>query len=202
MAMPATDREAMARGDRREELLAAAETVIEDEGVAGLTIDRVAATAGVAKGTVYLYFASKEQLVGALKTRCIEQMSAMVVGGLTDVRSGDWWAVTEAVIASVVDFDLSHRWIVAVMATESGDREAGAVYGEATSSMIELLESAIRQGVEDGAFDVADPATTAALLYFALEGTLHHVLLYEDEVDRDRLIRATTTLVHRALSSR
>lgn len=189
----------MARGDRREELLAAAEGVIEDTGVPGLTIDRVAARAGVAKGTVYLYFASKEQLVGALKARCLEQMTGMVVAALADLESGDWWGTADAVVEAVVDFDLSHRWVIAVMATESGDEESKAVYGEATQQMIGLLEAALRQGAAEGVFEVDDPETTARLLYFALEGTLHHTILYEPEVDRERLVTAAQTLIHRAL---
>lgn len=189
----------MARGDRREELLASAEAVIEETGVAGLTIDRVASRAGVAKGTVYLYFDSKEQLFGALKARCLEQMTTMVVDALEDLESGDWWGTADAVIEAVVDFDLSHRAIIAVMATESGDEESKTVYGEATQQMIGLLTAALRQGADEGVFDVADPETTARLLYFALEGTLHHTILYDPEVDRERLVTAARTLIHRAL---
>ena len=173
--------------------------MIEEAGVAGLTIDRVATLAGVAKGTVYLYFASKEQLLGALKSRCIEQMTAMVVAALADLESGDWWGTADAVVEAVVDFDLEHRWVVAVMATESGDDESKAVYGEATRQMVDLMEAAIRQGVAEGVFDVDDPATTARLLYFALEGALHHMILYEAELDRERVITSAQTLIHRAL---
>jgi TetR/AcrR family transcriptional repressor of nem operon len=189
----------MARGDRREELLLAAEQVIEETGVAGLTIDRVAGRAGVAKGTVYLYFDSKEQLVGALKSRCIEQMTAMVVAGLQEVESGDWWGTADAVVEAVVDFDLSHRWVIAIMATETGDAESKEVYREATQQMVDLLTGAVRQGTAEGVFHADDPEMTATLLYFALEGTLHHTILYEPEVDRDRLVAAARTLIHRAL---
>ncbi|MBW3619146.1 MAG: TetR/AcrR family transcriptional regulator [Actinobacteria bacterium] len=189
----------MARGDRREELLDAAEGVVEDEGVAGLTIDRVAARAGVAKGTVYLYFASKEQLVGALKARCLEEMTAMVVAGLADLESGDWWGTADAVVEAVIDYDLSHRWVIAVMATETGDEESKQVYREATGQMLDLLIAAIRQGAAEGVFEVDDPETTATLLYFALEGTLHHTILYEADVDRDRLVSSARALIHRAL---
>ncbi|MEO5372198.1 MAG: TetR family transcriptional regulator [Magnetococcus sp. DMHC-1] len=57
---------------RREALLDAAETLwIADSG-RGLRIEDVARAAGVAKGTVYLYFPGKEELLLAVHTRHID----------------------------------------------------------------------------------------------------------------------------------
>jgi AcrR family transcriptional regulator len=62
--------------ERRTELLAAARTVLAREGVAGLTMEAVAAAADVSKPAVFYYFRSKEELVGAL---AVEQLEAEVV---------------------------------------------------------------------------------------------------------------------------
>lgn len=50
----------------RGKLLAAAETVILESGVAHLTLDAVAAAAGISKGGLLYHFASKEALVMGL----------------------------------------------------------------------------------------------------------------------------------------
>src|SRR5258708_20718411 len=50
---------------RLREILAAARRVMGRYAMAGTTIDRVAEEAGVAKGTIYLYFSSKDDLVHA-----------------------------------------------------------------------------------------------------------------------------------------
>jgi hypothetical protein len=47
---------------RTAEILDAARTVFAQRGFAGATIDAIALAAGVAKGTVYLYFESKREL--------------------------------------------------------------------------------------------------------------------------------------------
>src|SRR2546423_8863238 len=53
---------------RREVLLGAARTVFSRKGFHNATIDDIAAEAGVAKGTVYLYFKSKQDIyLGALR---------------------------------------------------------------------------------------------------------------------------------------
>ncbi len=52
-------------GSRAAAILCAARQVFAREGFAGATIQAVAGAAGIAKGTVYLYFRSKEELYWA-----------------------------------------------------------------------------------------------------------------------------------------
>lgn len=47
-------------------ILDAAEKVMHEEGLQSLSINKVARKAGVAKGTVYLYFEDKEEIIGCL----------------------------------------------------------------------------------------------------------------------------------------
>jgi len=55
-----------ARAARQREILAAAASLLGDRGAETVTMDEIAARAGVAKGTLYLYFASKDDLVREL----------------------------------------------------------------------------------------------------------------------------------------
>ena len=50
-------------------ILDAAEAVMHEEGLASLSINKVARKAGVAKGTVYLYFEDKEEIIGSLAVK-------------------------------------------------------------------------------------------------------------------------------------
>jgi len=53
-------------------LLDAAETVVTRQGIANLTLDAVAAEAGMSKGGLLHHFPSKDRLVVALVTRCAD----------------------------------------------------------------------------------------------------------------------------------
>lgn len=53
-------------------LLNAAEAVVARQGIANLTLDAVAAEAGMSKGGLLHHFPSKDRLVVALVTRCAE----------------------------------------------------------------------------------------------------------------------------------
>lgn len=55
--------------NRREQILAAAVTIMSENGVRGLNIDRVAERTELAKGTIYLYFKSKEEILATLSVR-------------------------------------------------------------------------------------------------------------------------------------
>jgi len=59
---------------RTREILAAARSLLEQRGPEAMTMEEIAAAAGVAKGTVYLYFQSKDHLLQALIARVGENI--------------------------------------------------------------------------------------------------------------------------------
>ena len=64
--------------DRRRDILEAAELVFATRGFAAARMDDIAETAGVAKGTLYLYFRSKQVLfVELLEARAEEYVTTL-----------------------------------------------------------------------------------------------------------------------------
>ena len=72
---------------KRVDILDAAIAVFARDGLALATVDAIAAAAGVAKGTVYLYFKSKDQLYGAVLERGGAELAALVIAELTAAKS-------------------------------------------------------------------------------------------------------------------
>jgi AcrR family transcriptional regulator len=64
--MGVRERREKEREQRRLTILAAARTVFDQHGLEGVSMDRIAQVAELAKGTVYLYFKSREELMMAL----------------------------------------------------------------------------------------------------------------------------------------
>jgi AcrR family transcriptional regulator len=60
---------------KRAAILDAARTVFSRQGYSGAAVDDVAAEAGIAKGTLYLYFKSKEELYIAALTRDLSDLA-------------------------------------------------------------------------------------------------------------------------------
>src|SRR5678809_834769 len=65
-----------AGGDKRERILHAAERVFADHGFYNAKVSEIAKLAGVADGTIYLYFKSKDDLLISLFESRMERVNA------------------------------------------------------------------------------------------------------------------------------
>jgi AcrR family transcriptional regulator len=91
----------VARGDTRARLLDAASAVIRRDGPQALTLDAVAAQAGVSKGGLLYHFASKRELLDALVARWLDEFDrdiAAETGNFAEryVRASDGAKAEEA----------------------------------------------------------------------------------------------------------
>lgn len=77
-------KEEMVREFRVREILAAACRIVARHGFQGATVDRVAEEARVAKGTIYLYFHDKEELLKAAVEQTIEHFIHQVQAEVTE----------------------------------------------------------------------------------------------------------------------
>ncbi|NWH07242.1 MAG: TetR family transcriptional regulator [Alphaproteobacteria bacterium] len=79
---PRRARSADAKDERRKSLIDAARAALEGGAFEEVKMEAVAQAAGLAKGTAYLYFATKEELFLAVLTRELEAWFAAVHRGL------------------------------------------------------------------------------------------------------------------------
>jgi AcrR family transcriptional regulator len=70
------------RNERREHLLDVAAALVVERGVESVTMEGVAAAAGVSKGLGYAYFANSSELLQALLKRELKRLQARVVDAL------------------------------------------------------------------------------------------------------------------------
>jgi AcrR family transcriptional regulator len=112
--------------DRRNLLLDAAEQVLSRGGPQALTLNAVAAQAGVSKGGLLYHFSHKDQLISALVERLIDDESA----ALARWDDGEQGSFTRAYIASVTRAITSansvavlRRWSVILAACTEPDMQ-------------------------------------------------------------------------------
>lgn len=76
------------KDDRPGEIVAAALSLWAERGFAATRADDIAARAGVAKGTIYLYFPTKEAIfIAAVETRLAQALGRMEAGALASDAS-------------------------------------------------------------------------------------------------------------------
>lgn len=78
---------------RRQDLLGAAVRVFTAKGVRDATVAEISAEAGVAKGTFYLYFESREHLLGALRESLVAQVVERAASYNERVGQEDIWSL-------------------------------------------------------------------------------------------------------------
>lgn len=144
---------------RPAELMAAALELFVERGFAATKLDDIAARAGVSKGTLYLYFASKEELFKAVIQQGIlpvlaqgEEMLAQHQGdarSLLQAMLMRWWEL----------FGATHlAGIVKLMISEAGNFPdvAQYYYENVIVRGRGLIREVLERGVASGQFRVVD----------------------------------------------
>lgn len=152
---------------RRAELLAAALELFVARGFAATRLEDVAARAGVGKGTLYLYFAGKEELFKAVVRGgilpAIKRAEALIEGFtgsadelLRDVVSGMWSQVGGTLLSGVP------KLVIA----ESGNFPdlARFYYQEVIVRGLGVMASILERGIQQGRFRRLDVDPTARAL--------------------------------------
>jgi len=140
---------------RPQEILEAALGVFAEKGFAAARLEEIAARAGVSKGTIYLYFESKEAVFRAL----IQDRLASRVGGMADMLPGYTGSSAELLadlirtfgaVMSTSDLVVLPKMVVA----EAGNfPELARVYREEVINRgLALIGDIIERGIKRGEF--------------------------------------------------
>lgn len=148
--------------EKRLQILRAAGEVFRRRGFSVATIEEIASAAGVGKGTIYLYFSGKQDIVNSLVTFTLESLHrgiSQVIGSADD-------AITKLhkLIAGHVHFSLKHldfAYILYRELSELGGEFSDKVLGF-TDEYVKAVASVLRQGEAEGTLNVGDPEIVAS----------------------------------------
>lgn len=168
-------------------LLEAAQRLVDEGGVAGVTMERVAAAAGVGKGTVFRRFESREGLMGALLNHSETAWQAAVLSGPAPLGPGaEPWDRLLAFGRSRLDTTLLHVDLIRA-AGRAGTRSYAA-YSFAAMHVRHLLS---QLGVD------GDIALLAVALMAPLEAPILEQQVSVEHLDVDRVYAGWVELARR-----
>ncbi len=165
--------------ERRQSILQAAREVFFENGFHQATVETVAERAEVSKGTVYLYFESKETILAHLLLEGLREL----VGGLEKAYAAEESLPADERLrrlgwAYFQFFQEEPRYFHFLTTMDRGRfREvvAPAVYQKALETSVEGLDwvvRAVEQGIAEGTFVSRDARQAAATLWAMLNGAL------------------------------
>ena len=180
---------------RRAEILAAAVELFHERGYDATTVQHIAAAAGMATGTVYLYFASKEAVLHALHADFHAGIEASMQTAFDSVWQrveagelpieGPMEQMVGPLVDSVVTYLRERPIESAVMY-----RYLPRVHHEAEAEddrTASYIAAAIEFGIERGRVQVTDPEMAGLLIASALGRPLLRMVVEGKPEDVDRL---------------
>ena len=189
--MSTAQRRAREKALRRKAILAAAKEVFFEQGISQATVDDVAARAEVSKGTIYLYFPSKESLLAHL---LLEGLT-LLLRDLRRARQRRAGAPPEEQLRALAGAYLRFaqrrpNYFRLIMAFDRGrfqeqiPQELSARIVARSNQCLGVVSEVLKQGMEAGAFQRADPWLAAGILWAGLNGVL---VLFASPVRREML---------------
>src|SRR5688572_1143684 len=112
-------RPAIAKAERRQQILVAARDLFAKRGYHQTTIDEIVAQAGVARGTFYLYFEDKRAIFSDLIDRFASQLAVAIVRIVVDDPAAGVASQVRENIRRIVGTCLADRAMTKILFTDS-----------------------------------------------------------------------------------
>jgi AcrR family transcriptional regulator len=158
-----SNHDASAGKDKRSRILDAAQGLFLRYGVKRIALDDVVREAGIATGTLYLYFDSKDALFAAIAERLCAEMFSNAEEAITSSTS-----ITPRIVGCLDAYIGSMHRLTAQSPhelTESKEAVAAGIYGTFNRKIRDLLRKVLREGgIERG--------DAVEMLFAAAIGTL------------------------------
>ncbi len=149
-------------------ILGAAEGLFAEAGYANTTIRQVAGRAGLSVGTIYLYFATKEELYSELFRRQLDSFSAMT----EPLREKEPLAALEGLIDSYLDYSVQKAKLVSMQIKEHDLEMKKPLKKAFFDSQKKLIADILEKGIRKKVFRKMDCGATASVIFYCLRGMI------------------------------
>lgn len=185
---------------RRKQILDAAKIAFSKTGFHGTEVEKIAAEAGVGKGTVYRHFESKENLIHAV----LESMLDDLIEGVIQKSSGidDLTRKLEVVVTGYVGYFRENQSIFRLVFQEQLPlKEKSAMFfKKRLSVLIDHIENILREGQTEGLFKKLDYRITAYLLVGMMNITFFRWIMNGGKGDIDADCKSVFSLYLNGIS--
>lgn len=138
--------------EKRKAILAAAEKLVAETGT-GVSTARIAKAAGVAEGTVFVYFETKAALMAALLSELEQELAAAFKvdampgdGGREDIRHA-WERMIAFGATHSAKWRAIKRLKVSEFLTDAGRQQMDALFGDVHTALAKALRNHAHKGV-------------------------------------------------------
>ena len=167
----------MGKHQRKKQVIEEAARLFSAKRFDEVLMDDIAHQAGVGKGTIYTYFADKEELYFAVVFEGISQLNEKLqqkANGQKDPEQN-----LRRMVHHIVSFFSQNRFFFRLMSIEDGKSEGGKGENrkrwlEERRSQLEAIEGVLNDGANEGVFAVGNARLEAAILRDMVRSAMIH----------------------------
>ena len=189
-------------GDRAKRLVDAMRASVARRGVAGSTFDHVAREAGVSRGLLHYYFATKERLLVEVVRRDTELRLALLDEALAEAHTADDFI--DALVRSLEEMVAASPDVVTLVfelfAVARRNAEVGSEVAELTRRTRAQVAALLEAKQSEGVLKLHDEPEAVATLLFVLADGVAMRMLIEPERDPAATVRAGVTCARALLT--
>ena len=198
------DRAALARAERRRQILDAAKHVFAEAGYHGASIGAIIDRAEIARGTFYLYFESKEAVFAALLDQAMAELRTRVVRIDTATAAAPPEVQLRDSLGRILEFIVADRPLAVVLLSSSWtpDAEAAARLQAFYDEIRSVIALSLQAGMALGIVRPCHPARAAAALLGLVRGLVEHCVSRELDQPIAEVVRELVDVALRGVIAR
>mgnify|MGYP003598766921 CR=1 FL=1 len=182
--------------EKRCDIALAAMDIFCEKGIALTTIDDIAKSAGVAKGTIYLYFKNKEEIIFAiwdkiftLHIETFERSIKPTMRAKDKILTFFHFSAFEEKSSDIMR--LYHHFVSAMLVDTTG--LYAAYFEQFFQQDYDLILSCLKEGVASGEFKEVDVHLLTQSIVFAIKGVL--IKSKANDLNFDEMQKLLTTQI-------
>ena len=190
----------MAKIDRKKIILEEAARLFSAKRFDEVLMDDIAHQAGVGKGTIYTYFADKEELYFAVVFEGIRRLNEQLQRKANRQQNPE--DELRRIVHAIVSFFSQNRFFFRLMSQEDGKSEGGRGenrkrWREERRIQLTAIETVLQNGAEQGVFSVENPKVETAILRDMVRSVMIHAKGMSVEAMVDTIMRIFLQGVHK-----
>lgn len=176
------------------QIYTAAIQIFSEKGFQRASMDEIATASGVAKGTLYYYFKSKNDLFIKLVEKGITELNDLIISKIRKVSS------PQEKISVLIEYHVRYLWdnenFCKILLTEVwGNEKRHQHFRHSLGKYIKVIESVLEEGKKQGVFDYEDRETAAAGVFGSISIASLYWLLRGEAFPPATVVSTMTKLI-------
>ncbi len=160
--------------ERKSQILNAAEDVFTQKGFEEARMDDIALETGLSKGTLYLYFKSKDDIIIAILDRMFQREFRRLenLNQVAETATEVIWKITEVLTKEILGLLRLVPIVYQFLALAFRNKYVQKALKKYINRYLDILIPIIQRGIDSGEFRQVDAREVAVAMGAIMEGTL------------------------------